>query len=73
MSGFVGEAPFLLAKPQTYMNLSGESVSGYHSLKCTSYSRGLLLNYRDAICNIQQYIIFFSFFLFFGKICYTSH
>lgn len=25
--GFVGDAPVLLAKPQTYMNLSGESVS----------------------------------------------
>lgn len=27
ISGFVGDAPVLLAKPQTYMNLSGESVS----------------------------------------------
>ena len=27
VSGFVGDAPVLLAKPQTYMNLSGESVS----------------------------------------------
>ena len=27
VSGFVGEVPFILAKPQTYMNLSGESVS----------------------------------------------
>lgn len=27
MIGFVGEVPVLLAKPQTYMNLSGESVS----------------------------------------------
>lgn len=27
VSGFVDDAPVLLAKPQTYMNLSGESVS----------------------------------------------
>lgn len=27
MPGFVGEVPVFLAKPQTYMNLSGESVS----------------------------------------------
>ena len=29
VSGFVGEVPFILAKPQTYMNLSGESVSDW--------------------------------------------
>ena len=27
ISGFVHEVPVFLAKPQTYMNLSGESVS----------------------------------------------
>lgn len=26
ITGFVGEVPVFLAKPQTYMNLSGESV-----------------------------------------------
>jgi len=26
VAGFVGEVPVFLAKPQTYMNLSGESV-----------------------------------------------
>ena len=26
VAGFIGESPVLLAKPQTYMNLSGESV-----------------------------------------------
>lgn len=27
LTGFVGDIPIFLAKPQTYMNLSGESVS----------------------------------------------
>ncbi|KAF8044614.1 hypothetical protein N665_7465s0002 [Sinapis alba] len=36
--GFVGDLPVILAKPQTYMNLSGESVicffySYYHTFK----------------------------------------
>ncbi|XP_065877070.1 peptidyl-tRNA hydrolase, mitochondrial [Euphorbia lathyris] len=33
--GFIGEAPVILAKPQTYMNLSGEStgpLAAYHKL-----------------------------------------
>ncbi|KAA3479190.1 peptidyl-tRNA hydrolase, mitochondrial-like [Gossypium australe] len=35
VSGFVGDAPLLLAKPQTYMNLSGEStgaLAAYYKL-----------------------------------------
>lgn len=28
--GFIGNVPVILAKPQTFMNLSGESVSWSH-------------------------------------------
>ncbi|XP_050229832.1 peptidyl-tRNA hydrolase, mitochondrial isoform X1 [Mercurialis annua] len=35
--GFVGEAPVLLAKPQTYMNLSGESLL---FLRCPPFGEG---------------------------------
>lgn len=56
-SGFVGDLPVILAKPQTYMNLSGESVkicfsySYYHTFKKLVYTmtsghvRGLMRSF----------------------------
>lgn len=37
LAGIVEGAPVLLAKPQTYMNLSGESVSTHTFENCSNF------------------------------------
>ncbi|VAH22222.1 unnamed protein product [Triticum turgidum subsp. durum] len=50
--GLIGDVPVMLAKPQTFMNASGESVSTatlIMQLQITTFSRPCLLN-RTALC-----------------------
>lgn len=43
-SGFIGNVPVMLAKPQTFMNSSGESVSGRWTYKISLRVKASHLN-----------------------------
>uniref|UniRef100_A0A452ZS08 Peptidyl-tRNA hydrolase n=3 Tax=Aegilops tauschii subsp. strangulata TaxID=200361 RepID=A0A452ZS08_AEGTS len=67
--GLIGDVPVMLAKPQTFMNASGESVSTatlIMQLQITIFSRPCLLN-RTALCrsaswfHISRYHLIKSF------------
>lgn len=49
-AGYIGATPVLLAKPQTYMNLSGESVRISKDVMCTQSCKYCCLH---AICMLS--------------------
>lgn len=45
-AGSIGEVPILLAKPQAYMNFSGESVCSH-----LSFQQLFVLSFKSVFCN----------------------